>query len=134
MPQVDNPLRRKYSDAAHRCSDTIRMHIAAERFNAIGRWVAIRLSDGGSDGKLYASKSEAVRFQLHETTCAYVQIPGSLDMSPRSAENFLSINRQLYDAGLRIADPDREIHLPERPETWKQHGLILPTPSTRRMR
>lgn len=97
-----NPLLAKYSESAHRCSDAIRLHIVA---GSGGKWAAIRLSDGGSDGIVYDTRADAVRHQLHETQCAYVCIPWD-DMSPRSAENFLKINRELYDAGLRMTDPD----------------------------
>jgi hypothetical protein len=96
--------------SAARCSDIIRQHIV--NGNA-GRWAAIRLSDGGSDGIAYESKALAVRFQLHEFQCAYVKIPAD-DMSPRHALSFLRINRNLYDAGFRISDPDREVILPDK--------------------
>jgi hypothetical protein len=93
---------RNYSDAAKKCSDTIRLHIVAGK---AGHWAAIRLSDGGSDGRAYDKRRDAIRHQLHETQCAYVCIPPD-DMSPRSAENFLQIHRNLYDAGFRLTDPD----------------------------
>lgn len=98
-----------YSDAAHRCSDTIRMHIVA---GMATRWAAIRLSDGGSDGIAYDTRADAVRHQLHEQLCAYVFIPHD-DMSPKAAETFLSVNRKLYDAGMRLIDPETEIHAPQ---------------------
>lgn len=94
-----------YSDAANRCSDVIRLHIVA---GMAGKWAAIRLSDGGSDGIPYDRRREAVRAQLHETQCAYVKIPPD-DMSPRSAEVFLQANRDLYDAGYRFTDPEQDI-------------------------
>ena len=105
------------SEAGRRCSDTVRLHIAGG--NA-GRWVAIRLSDGGSDGIVYDTRADAIRHQLHETLCAYVQIPRD-DMPPGEATRFLGINRMLYDAGLRIVDPDepaRELIMPERVEDF----------------
>lgn len=104
-----------YSDAARRCSDLVRQAIVDRN---VGRWLAIRLSDGGSDGIAYDKRSDAVRLQLHEQQCAYVKVPAD-DMSPRAAERFLAINRELYDAGFRLADPegpdgdtDREIIAP----------------------
>jgi hypothetical protein len=90
-------------DAARRCSDVIRTHVVA---GSIGRWAAIRLSDGGSDGIPYDTRAEAVRHQLHETQCAYVQIPYD-DMSPRAAGVFLRFHRDAYDAGMRLTDPER---------------------------
>lgn len=128
MPSDDthgNPLFR-YSDAARRCSDEIALHLSVDFDHAVNSWIAIRLSDGGSDGVLYDSKAAAIRHQLHETQCAYVQIPPT-GMTPRQAENFLSFNRQLYDAGMRIRDPEQpEISAPERMEEWTRHGLKPP--------
>jgi hypothetical protein len=100
-----------YSDAARRCSDTIRTHIVA---GMAGRWCAIRLSDGGSDGVVYDTRADAVGHQLHEQQCAYVLIPYD-DMSPRAAEAYLRFHRSVYDAGMRLVDP-------ERPNI----GLVLP--------
>jgi len=68
-----------------------------------GRWVAIRLSDGGSDGNTYDTREDAVRHQLHETLCAYAVVRPD-DMSPKAAEAFLRVHREIYDAGYRLAD------------------------------
>lgn len=105
-----------YSDAARRCSDIIRMHIVAGQ---VARWAAIRLADGGSDGVAYESRAEAIRHQLHEQQCCYVCIPPD-DMSPKAAETYLRIHRQLYDSGHRLADPDAEV-IPVIPQ---RNGLI----------
>lgn len=102
----------QYSDAARRCADIITLHLLADKEDNVGRWVAIRLSDGGSDGKVYDSRAEAVKWQLHEHQCAYVCILPD-GMNPRQAEIFLKFNRQLYDNGARMPDPDREIAMPE---------------------
>lgn len=102
-------------DAAKRCSDTINGHLTFKGESAIGRWVAIRLSDGGSDGNLYDTKPDAVRFQLHENLCAYVCITPD-GMSKDSALSYLRTNRKLYDSGMRLSDPDRMVHLPSRRE------------------
>jgi hypothetical protein len=103
-----------YSDAARRASDQITMHLLADPELAIHSWVAIRLSDGGSDGVLYADKASAIRRQLHEQQCMYLKIPPD-GMSPKIAERLLTIHRQIYDAGMRLADPDggdRELIIP----------------------
>lgn len=106
------------SEAGRRCSDIIAMHIVA---GDAGRWAAIRLSDGGSDGIAYDTKSDAIRHQLHETLCAYVRIPRDA-MPAAEATRFLGINRMLYDKGYRLADPDgpaggeSELILPDRSE------------------
>lgn len=72
--------------------------------DAFGKWVAIFLGDGSCDMRLYESKREAIRFQLHETQCAYLFMNGV----PRLGELrlFLDTNEELYDAGLSLADPD----------------------------
>lgn len=98
-----------FSDAAKRCSDTIRLHIVG---GMAGKWAAIRLSDGGSDDVAYDTRQDAISHQLHEMQCAYIQIPLD-DMPPEHAERFLAIHRELYDAGLRFCDPEG-------------HGPIIP--------
>jgi hypothetical protein len=86
-----------YSDAARRASDIVATHLLADPGN-VGRWVAIRLSDGGSDGTTYADLRSAVAFQLHYKQCMYIQIPAG-GMPPREAEVMLTYYRRVYDAG-----------------------------------
>jgi hypothetical protein len=115
MTEPVKPWRQPYADSAYRCSDVIRQAIVDGH---AGRFVAIRLSDGGSDGVIYDSRPDAVRHQLHESLCAYIKVPWD-DMSPRNAERFLAFVRQAHDGGLRMADVDgpggdtaREIIMP----------------------
>lgn len=96
-----------YSYAAHRCSEIITL--AALTGNA-GRWVAIRMSDGGWDGTLYDSRPDAIRHQFYEQFCCYVMVPPS-GMTPKEADAFISYNRNLYDAGFRMPDPEIEVPL-----------------------
>jgi len=49
-----------------------------------------------------------VKFQLHETFCAYVCVPPG-GMSVADAESYLRTMRQLYDAGYRLADPGKHV-------------------------
>lgn len=90
-----------FSDSALRCAEQINIHVAA---GARGKWAAIRLSDGGSDGMAYDSKADAVRHQLHETQCCYVTIPLT-PMNVWEAQGYMDVNRQLYNAGMRLSDP-----------------------------
>lgn len=108
MGMVKSPVT--FSDAAKRCSDTVRLHIVA---GAAGKWAAIRLADGGSDNVAYDTRADAIRHQLHETQCAYVKIPPD-DMPPEHAESYLAFHRKAYDAGFRLTDPDdrREVVMP----------------------
>lgn len=101
-----------FSDAARRASDIINTHIAALGWHSRGKWVAIRLSDGGSDDVVYDSRADAVRHQLHETQCCYVQLPPT-GTTPMEMESFLAFNRKLYDNGMRLQDPERHVHMPQ---------------------
>lgn len=93
-----------FSDAARRCSDIVRQAIVD---GFAGTWMAIRLSDGGSDGVRYARRRYAVAHQLHETQCMYLKVPWD-DMPVMAAERLLQINRDLYDHGARFTDPDTD--------------------------
>lgn len=95
-----------YSDAAKRCSDivTAAALIANALKDSTHRWVAIRLSDGGSDGVTYGSRQDAISHQLHEQLCAYIWCD-PMGMTPEQAEVFLAFNRKAYDAGFRMPDP-----------------------------
>ena len=102
-----------YSDAAKRCSDEINLHTA---MNNVGKYVAIRLSDGGSDHQAYDTRRDAIRHQLHESTCAYVRVPVD-GMSIEDAEGYLALHRKVYDQGGRFCDPDGpEIVMPNTKE------------------
>jgi hypothetical protein len=101
------PARGKlHSDAAKRVSDTYRLHSVALGNDAIGKWFAVALHDGTSDGVLYDNRRDAVRHQHHnEQWYAFVCIaPG--DMPICDAEAFIDTARKLYDAGFRMTDPD----------------------------
>lgn len=71
-------------------------------------YVAIRLSDGGSDQRMYDTKRDAIRAQLHEQQCAYFSFrnnPNGFE-SPKHAAVFLAFHRHAYDNGFRLPDPD----------------------------
>lgn len=95
-----------HSDAAKRASDAYRLHKAALGQLAVGRFLAVALADGSSDGVLYDTKRDAVRHQHHnEQMYAFICInPG--DLNPCEAEEFLALNRMFYDRGIRLSDPD----------------------------
>jgi len=97
-----------YSDAAKRASDNINAYVTFVPPEELRhKWIAIRLSDGGYDGVLYDSKRDAVRHQTDEFLCAYVCFRNLLAGSkPKDMELFLKFNRDAYDAGFRLTDPD----------------------------
>lgn len=101
MPKVKSGI----SDAAKRASDIYNLHRIASDDN-IGKWIAVRLSDGSSDDTLYDNKSAAVRGQKHnENFYAYVQV-GPWPFMPKQAQVYLQKMREMYDAGFRLADRD----------------------------
>lgn len=100
------------AERAKRAFEHLQLVQLANGASAEGRWVAISLADGSCDQRLYATKAEAIRFQLHETQCAYLFFNGM----PRLGELrfFLDITEQLYDQGMHLADPDTYVN----PETF----------------
>jgi hypothetical protein len=103
------------SDAAKRAADIVNGYLAFVPWGEIQhKFVAIRLSDGGSDGNLYDSKRDAVRHQLHENLCAYVGFRNIMGgVSAYEMQKYLDFNRMAYDAGFRLADPDHRTGGPD---------------------
>jgi hypothetical protein len=93
--QESPEVQREWQNKGQRCSDIVRQHLTDDPELARVSWVAIRLSDGGSDGVLYPTKETAVAFQLHETQCAYMRVLPS-GIPPREAVSFLYHTAQLY--------------------------------------
>lgn len=103
----------RWPDEARRCSYQINLHVACGN---VGKWAAIRLSDGGSDGIAYDTRADAINHQLHESLCAYVRIPVD-GMPPQEAMRYLGAMRAFHDAGFRFVDPEGpEPILPQRQE------------------
>lgn len=95
-------------DSAKRLSDIVNnLAIAYPPGEIINCWIAVRLSDGGTDGVLYDTRRDAVRHQIDEKQCAYLSLfhaPGGMDT--RAAHDFLKYHRDAYRAGFRLPDPD----------------------------
>jgi len=83
--------------------------------SVVGRWVAVSLAAGRTDGRVYDTKADAIRHQLHEQQCAYVCIPRD-GMTERQARTYLAFTEGLYHAGYRLADPDHHMQMPARRE------------------
>ena len=103
-----SPPARTYSDDAKRASDIVNSYLTFIPWDELkNKWLAIRLSDGGYDGNLYDSKRDAVRHQLDEFLCAYVCFRNlQAGSRPKEMELFLKWNRDAYNAGFRLPDPD----------------------------
>ena len=95
-----------HTDAAKRFCDTYNLHKIGAGNGAIGKWIAIALADGRSDDTLYDDKRAAVIHQRsNEQWYAFIKIiPPSMNVC--DAEIMLSVHRRMYDAGLRMTDPD----------------------------
>lgn len=95
-------------DAAKRLSGIVNsMAILYDMDTILNSWIAVRLSDGSTDGVLYDSRRDAVRHQAHETQCAYLSLraaPGGMQV--QEAYAFLRFAREAYDAGFTFVDPD----------------------------
>lgn len=107
-------------DVARRAADQVNVHVLAHGRDAHGKYVAIRLSDGGSDGTLYDTRYDAVRHQLHSTLCAYARV--TLDgTTPKKMWVFMVYMRQIYDNGGRLHEEDPRI-----PLLSERAGVISP--------
>lgn len=106
------------TDAGRNCADAVNLALV---LGGIDRWVAPRMSDGKTDGAIYDTKADAIRHQLHEYQCAYIQIPPG-GMTPEHATRFLMVMRKFYDAGMRIADP---VASPIMPNTIEEFNNIF---------
>lgn len=93
---------------AQRAHEHLNLYRLVHGTEGMNRWIAISLADGSCDQKPYATKREAIRFQLHETQCAYLFLTGMPTLGELRA--FLDMNEELYDGGYSLADPDQYLN------------------------
>lgn len=95
-------------DRAERASDIINQARQELDWDGLKQcWIAIRLSDGGSDMVIYDCKQDAVRGQLHEQQCAYIAFRNLIGgATAREMLRYLRFCEMAYDAGMRLPDPD----------------------------
>lgn len=94
------------TDSGKRVADQYALHKIGDPIGSVGKFFAVRLSDGSSDGVLYDTRRSAVRHQHHdEQFYAFVQI-GPWGMTAKEADVFLDVHRRMYLKGMRFADPD----------------------------
>lgn len=115
LPEAAPPKNHRFRnlDAAKRMRDVLQLHLTVLSRAEIlaGRFVAIRLSDGGSDGVAYESRAAAVEHQRHNASrCAYIQIPPG-GFSTEACDTLLWYVRGVYDAGHR-EDPAHSLMIP----------------------
>lgn len=86
-------------DSAKRLSNYINNVCVFQPLDVVlNSWIAVRLSDGSTDGVLYDSRRDAVRHQPYEKQCAYLSLraaPGGMDI--QGAYAILKIHRDAYN-------------------------------------
>ncbi|POX58809.1 hypothetical protein C3492_35310 [Streptomyces sp. Ru62] len=85
--------RREYtlSSAVARMGEVIATHLE----DGGSGWVAIRLTDGGSDGELYGDYEDAWTAQEHPERCTYFPISPLTPWTPRMCEEHLEFTTHL---------------------------------------
>jgi len=99
-------MNRELVEAGQRAYDSLILHKLASGVDAFGKWFAVNLSDGRSDGVLYDSRRDAVRHQKGcERDRAYIPVKPGL-ASPKELATFIDVGRRMRDAGVAIPDVD----------------------------
>lgn len=88
-------------DFAKRAFDIMNLHVIGKGDQCWGKWVAFRLSDGGSDNVLYDTREQAISHQLTPKQSCYLVIPPT-GFTYVELKRFLELSRDLYDKGARI--------------------------------
>lgn len=121
------------TDDGRRLADA---HEVARLAGGTGRWIAARLSDGGTAGEVFDRRDQAVRH--HSTDHMYVQIqPGP--MPPQEATALIDVHRRALAAGWDFTDPNQQPQAPlsgPLPTTvdarLAARGFVLPNREDRR--
>lgn len=106
LPHDPGCPRSHHTSAAKRCSDAVNLHLSAIGFDAVKKWVAVKLSDGSSDGILYDSQRlAAIHHRNAGDRYCYIPVRPS-GLSVCQAESVMATNRMFHNAGFRLGDPD----------------------------
>lgn len=100
-------------DAAKRMHDILKLHATVLTTDELlaGRFVAIRLADGSSDGVAYDTRADAIEHQRNSPSrCAYYRIPPG-GWSLQVCDVMLWYVRCAYDNGVR-EDPAHSLIIP----------------------
>ncbi|MGH3606503.1 MAG: hypothetical protein ACRDRD_00220 [Pseudonocardiaceae bacterium] len=99
------------------------LHLAAIGFDAVKKWVAVRLSDGSSDNTLYDTQADAARHHGNDRDrwCFIPVRPGGINVC--QAESVMATNRRLYKAGFQLGDPSGRVPIPRLTRTDQARQL-----------
>lgn len=96
-------------EVGNRAYEVVMLHLTVNQWWEIKeKYIALRLSDGGSDGVLYDTHRDAVRHQIHEQQCYYLSFRnlGAGGVNKREIAIVMHMARKAYTAGMRFVDPD----------------------------
>lgn len=97
-------------DAARRCWEQVKNVAHHTDYDTrVRSYLAIKLSDGSTDGVLYETKQAAVRHcKGNEQWFAFFSFRSAPSgfATPQEAGVFLAYHRMAYDNGFRLPDPD----------------------------
>jgi hypothetical protein len=97
-----DPELNALKDAGKRMSDTLNAQLIFNGMSGTFRWMAFKLEDGSSDGKVYDTRADAIKHQKYEAQCWYEQLmPSGSGYSPDVCAMTLQYARVAYDAGFR---------------------------------
>lgn len=125
MAPVTVPRDYQYRnmDAAKRMSDAISLHQTVLTMDELlaGRYAAISIADGSSDGVAYESREQAALYQRHNAArCGYFRIPPGDRWPPELCDVLLWYVRSAYDNGVR-QDPAQSLFIPQNLEQVIEH-------------
>lgn len=108
-PTLSERVTPELLEAGKRASDTVNSYLNwYDPMDIRNKVIAFKLADGTYDGTLYDSKRDAVRHQHgNEQWYAYFYFRNCLGgTNAKEMAIFLLWNRDAYDAGARMPDPD----------------------------
>jgi hypothetical protein len=108
--------------AARRLADAVNEQLLRHGAEAHGKYVAVKLADGSSDGVLYDTRRDATRHQS-DPWCFYVKVQVG-GIQPREAWTVLVYARKAKERG--IVFTEEEVILPQRLELggdWTKRAL-----------
>lgn len=107
MTADECPRHGQHEDAAKRISDQYALHRIALGDDALGKWFAVALADGRSNGDLYDSRGDAVRHQGHnEARYWFVPIRPGAPLSVCDAQIVLTHHRATSRQSAALLDRD----------------------------